>query len=90
MVIIANKSDLDDSRQVNFEEVLEYCQQHRCPFLETSAKTGLNVTESFRLLLDRIAELKPLKFQDSAIHNPFSVTQSHVQDTKQKHNCVIS
>lgn len=77
--------DLEDSRQVNFDEVLDYCQQHGCPLLETSAKTGLNVTESFRLLLDRVAELKPLKFKDSIL----CPTVQHTPN-REKHNCVIS
>lgn len=72
-------------RQVDFEDVLEYCQRHNCPLLETSAKTGLNVTESFRLLLDRIAELKPLKFKNSVL-TPISV---HDQ-SKKKHRCSVS
>lgn len=85
--------DLEESRQVNFEEVLEYCQQNNCPLLETSAKTGLNVTESFRLLLDRVAELKPLKFKNSVLH-PFSTRQTQTpQHNKVKthhKNCTIS
>lgn len=73
---------------MNFDEVLDYCQRHNCPLLETSAKTGLNVTESFRLLLDRIAELKPRKFKNSVL-NP---TPVHVQrnTSKKKRNCSIS
>ncbi len=69
---------------MNIDEVLEYCQKHNCPFLETSAKTGLNVTESFRLLLDRVAELKPIKFKSSI----FCPVNPH--NDRQKHKCNIS
>jgi len=84
MVIIANKNDLESSRQVDFEEVLDYCKHINCPVLETSAKTGLNVTESFRLLLDRVAELSPTKFKDCIILPPEPSQQNH------RRRCVIS
>lgn len=58
------------SREVNFDEILEYCKHCNCPLLETSAKTGLNVTESFRLLVDRVSELRPSKFRDSVLTLP--------------------
>nr|ABD65422.1 Rap1-like [Suberites domuncula] len=86
IVIIANKSDLDpeESRQVKIDEVLEYCKRCNCPLLETSAKTGLNVTESFRLLLDRISELRPSKFKDSILALP---DEHHLND---RNKCVVS
>jgi len=76
--------DLESSRQVDFEEVLDYCKHINCPVLETSAKTGLNVTESFRLLLDRVAELSPTKFKDCIILPPEPSQQNH------RRRCVIS
>lgn len=69
---------------MNIDEVLEYCQKHNCPFLETSAKTGLNVNESFRLLLDRIAEINPIKFKNSIL---CPVSDSNAE---QKKKCTIS
>ena len=76
---------MDDSRQVNFDEVLEYCQKCKCPLLETSAKTGLNVTESFRLLLDRVAELRPSEFKSSIIK-----VSDRTNEENGKGKCVIS
>lgn len=73
----------EGSQQVNFDEILDYCKRCNCPLLETSAKTGLNVTESFRLLLDRISELRPVKFKDSILTLPMETND----DSKK---CVIS
>ena len=75
--------ETEGSRQVNFDEILEYCKRCNCPLLETSAKTGLNVTESFRLLLDRISELRPTKFKDSILSLPMETND----DSKK---CTIS
>ena len=76
--------DLETSRQVDFEEVLDYCKHINCPLLEVSAKTGLNVNESFRLLLDRVAELRPIKFTDCTILPPEEPENSH------RRRCCIS
>ncbi len=75
----------EESRKVNFDEVLEYCESCDCPLLETSAKTGLNVVESFRLLLDRISEIKPTNFKDSILTLP-----DHNLTKKDDSKCVIS
>lgn len=75
----------EESRKVNFDEVLKYCESCNCPLLETSAKTGLNVVESFRLLVDRVSELTPHKFKDSILTIP-EVTNKK----DEKRRCVIS
>lgn len=89
-VIITYKSlqdlDIKDSSKVNIDEVLEYCELCDCPLVETSAKTGLNVVESFRLLLDRVSDIKPTKFKDSILMLP-EVIETKKNDKK---TCVIS
>ena len=79
------RQDLEHCGQVGFEEVIEYCQKINCPLVETSAKTGLNVTESFRLLLDRVAELEPSKFTDSRLFTPAEDSTSK----QKKSRCVL-
>ena len=51
----------------------------------TSLQTGLNVTESFRLLMDRISELRPEKFKDS-------IAIPKLVQTNSSHNkkCIVS
>ncbi|EDO45136.1 predicted protein [Nematostella vectensis] len=59
MVIVGNKMDLEEERETNREEVMEYCNSVLIPFIETSAKTGLNVRESFQLMMQQIQKINP-------------------------------
>eukprot|EP00484_Ammonia_sp_Unknown_P001396 CAMPEP_0197019990 /NCGR_PEP_ID=MMETSP1384-20130603/650_1 /TAXON_ID=29189 /ORGANISM="Ammonia sp." /LENGTH=196 /DNA_ID=CAMNT_0042447509 /DNA_START=69 /DNA_END=659 /DNA_ORIENTATION=- len=47
LVLVGNKCDLDDQRQVTFEEGKSLAQDWGCSFYETSAKTKINHTEPF-------------------------------------------
>ena len=46
-ILVGNKSDLEDQRQVSFEEGQELAKQYEIPFLEASAKQSINVDTSF-------------------------------------------
>ncbi|CAB4014276.1 ras rasD [Paramuricea clavata] len=58
MVIVGNKRDLEDEREVESDEILEYCNSFSIPYIETSAKTGLNVQEAFQLIYGQIHRLQ--------------------------------
>eukprot|EP00028_Trichosphaerium_sp_Am-I-7-wt_P000763 CAMPEP_0168522382 /NCGR_PEP_ID=MMETSP0405-20121227/9315_1 /TAXON_ID=498012 /ORGANISM="Trichosphaerium sp, Strain Am-I-7 wt" /LENGTH=206 /DNA_ID=CAMNT_0008543975 /DNA_START=19 /DNA_END=639 /DNA_ORIENTATION=+ len=47
IMLIGNKVDLENNRQVTYEEGEEFAKKHGLYFLETSAKTAQNVDESF-------------------------------------------
>jgi len=47
IILIGNKSDLDNQRQVSQEEAQAFAQKHGLVFLETSAKTAHNVDQAF-------------------------------------------
>ena len=53
LVIIGNKNDLNDSRQVKFEEGVELAKSNNCLFFETSVKTN---PEGINQLFDVVAE----------------------------------
>ena len=54
MVLVGNKSDLQDKRQVNYEEGQELAERFQMLFFETSAKDGNNVEEIFLKSADEI------------------------------------
>ena len=47
MVLIGNKVDLEDKRQVSYEEGSVFAEKNGMLFFETSAKTGKNIEEIF-------------------------------------------
>ena len=47
IVIVGNKCDLDQKRQVSREEAEKFCKNHKISYLETSALRTINVKEAF-------------------------------------------
>jgi len=54
MVVVGNKSDLESERQVTSQEGTDLARNFGAPFFETSAKTRVNVEESFYSLVREI------------------------------------
>ena len=54
MLIVGNKADLSEHRQVRGSEGQAFAAQAGVPWLETSAKTGVRVSEAFESLIQRI------------------------------------
>ena len=52
-ILIGNKSDLVNERQVTTEDAQNFAESLKCKYYEASAKTGKNVTEA----LDEIAKI---------------------------------
>lgn len=65
ILLVGNKKDLEDDREVTFLEASRFAQENELMFLETSALTGENVEEAFlkcaKTILAKIAsgELDP-------------------------------
>jgi len=56
MVLVGNKCDLQEERQVTSAEGQEKAKTFNCPFFESSAKTRVNVEESFYQLVREIRQ----------------------------------
>ncbi|KAJ3450197.1 ras-like protein [Anaeramoeba flamelloides] len=56
ILIIGNKSDLTSERLISREDAEEFAKKMSSPYLETSAKTGENVTECFETLVRLLRE----------------------------------
>ncbi len=54
VVLVGNKCDLESERQVTTNEGNDLARNFGCPFLETSAKTRINVEDSFFNLVREI------------------------------------
>ena len=48
LIVFGNKKDLEESREVNFDEANQWSKANRIPVLEVSAKSGDNIEEGFR------------------------------------------
>jgi len=53
-VLVGNKCDLESEREVPKEKGEEFAKEIQCKFMESSAKTKVNVTEAFHELVREI------------------------------------
>ena len=47
MILVGNKCDLEEERKVTRDEIKNFAEEHNLPYIESSAKTGINITECF-------------------------------------------
>ena len=80
-ILVGNKSDMVDARQVSTDEGKELAEHYNVRFLETSAKDCKNVEEAFimmtREIKSRVAISKPSK--PTAGKLPISLNKSRVK-----------
>ena len=54
LILIGNKNDLKEKREVQYEEGEEFAKKRNMIFLETSAKTGNNISDIFEKSIKQI------------------------------------
>jgi small GTP-binding protein len=56
ILLVGNKTDLESERRVGIEQARDFAEKHKLDYLETSARSGANVTESFTRLAFAVAK----------------------------------
>ncbi|CAG9328617.1 RAB19_1 [Blepharisma stoltei] len=51
-ILIGNKSDLINQREISFEEAKDFADELNIPYLEVSAKNGNNINAAFEALFN--------------------------------------
>ncbi|CAI5638666.1 unnamed protein product [Oreochromis niloticus] len=79
LLLVGNKSDLEDRRQVSAEEATAKASEWGVQYVETSAKTRANVDKVF---FDLMREVRKKKMSESKDNGPSG-------KKKKKHCCVL-
>eukprot|EP01130_Rhizamoeba_saxonica_P007147 TRINITY_DN2877_c0_g1_i1.p1 TRINITY_DN2877_c0_g1~~TRINITY_DN2877_c0_g1_i1.p1 ORF type:complete len:184 (-),score=52.21 TRINITY_DN2877_c0_g1_i1:54-605(-) len=65
IVLVGNKCDLEDRRQVSTEEGSELANQFGAAFYEASAKMKIHIDDIFEAIVRKVNEISPLKKEKS-------------------------
>ena len=56
MILLGNKVDLEDNREVSKEEGSNFAKENNIEFFETSNKNGININEAGKAIVNKILE----------------------------------
>ena len=65
IILIGNKSDLEDQRQISKQQGEEKAKTYQLAFLETSALSGENLEKAFNMLINEIYEKCKSEFENT-------------------------
>ncbi|CAI2375778.1 unnamed protein product [Moneuplotes crassus] len=66
ILLIGNKVDLEEEREVSTKEAQEFARQNSFPYIETSVLMNKNIQEGFQILLNKIiTKLKKLEHKSA-------------------------
>ena len=86
LLLVGNKSDLEDRREVGFEEAQEYATQRNMAFIETSALDSSNVENAFLQVITQIHDQiqRQLKNHEVILDKRLSVKNKALPSTHQE------
>ena len=90
ILLIGNKSDLSDKREISEEEARTKAEQYNIAFLETSAKSGDNIDKAFTQLIEQVYNANMSMLQSNIEieeNNGDGVNLVNKDDTKKKGCC---
>ena len=82
-ILIGNKADLEDKRQVQKEEAESLSERIGCKYFEGSAKTGENIFEA----LDEIARITYLDMKNNQEESRDSIVLNRTKKVQKKRCC---
>ena len=68
IVLVGNKSDLGQSREVEEEEAIEFAETEGLCFMETSALQNLNVEQAFVQMITKIHDITSQKMLEAKVN----------------------
>lgn len=74
-MVVGNKCDLQDARQVPASQGLEWARKRGCGFMETSARLEVNIEETFALIIRRVTEARRLAEDETDDANAMGMTK---------------
>lgn len=80
--LVGNKCDLADRRKVSYEQAKEFADQYGLKYMETSAKSAENVSESFITMTKEIIATNVEK--EKAISKPGNIELMSVYNNLEK------
>ena len=83
-VLVGNKLDCEEKREVSKEKGFQLALKYKFSFYETSAKTGLSVDDAFNDLIRKIYESHKYEFTNKEANIKL---ESYKNDNKNKKNC---
>ena len=86
IIIIGNKIDLEDARQINKSVAEKFAKDNNYKYFETSAKTGEGVDDAFREIVKQILGRND-KFDDEKEENTVKIEDKKGSVEKKKSCC---
>ena len=87
IILIGNNCDLEDKREVSYQEGKDFAQKNNMLFFEVSAKNNTNINEAFESLVEEIINSgidEGIKKKEKTIHLS---SQKNGASFKQKNGC---